>query len=251
MIETILITGGTGKFGRQFVKHFAAKGWQVLFTTTSQDNADSLIKEIVGDCYLMPLIVDFTKPQAVQDIVKHIQDTGYIINHLVNNARSLDFLQTDALGQTSPEDFLAEYLMDVIVPYELSIGLFNTQPNELSTITNIGSQYGIVAANPALYEDYPKQSPIQYSVAKAALIHLTKELAVRFSGFNIRVNCIAYGGVSGRVDDGFEARYAKLTPSGRMLSEADLIGPLELLISESCNAINGQTIQADGGWTLW
>jgi len=83
------------------------------------------------------------------------------------------------------------------------------------------------------------------------LIHLTKELAVRFSGFNIRVNCIAYGGVGGRVDDSFEARYAKLTPSGRMLSEADLIGPLELLISESCNAINGQTIQADGGWTLW
>lgn len=251
MKETILVTGGTGKFGRQFVKHFAAKGWQVLFTMTSQDNANSLIKEIAGDCCLMPLIVDFTKPQAIQDLVKHIQDSGYTINHLVNNARSLDFLQTDLLGQTSREDFLAEYLMDVIVPYELSIGLFNTQPNELSTITNIGSQYGIVAANPALYEDYPRQSPIQYSVAKAALIHLTKELAVRFSDFDIRVNCIAYGGVSGRVDNGFEARYAKLTPSGRMLSEADLIGPLELLISESCTAINGQTIQADGGWTLW
>lgn len=251
MKETILITGGTGKFGRQFVKHFAAKGWQVLFTTTSQDNADSLIKEIVGDCCLMPLIVDFTKPQAVQDIINRVQDSGYTVNHLVNNARSLGFLQTDALGQTSREDLLAEYLMDVIVPYELSIGLFNTQPNELKTITNIGSQYGVVAANPALYEDYPRQSPIQYSVAKAALIHLTKELAVRFSGFNIRVNCIAYGGVRGRVDDGFEARYAKLTPSGRMLSETDLIGPLELLISESCNAINGQTIQADGGWTLW
>lgn len=251
MIETILITGGTGKFGRQFVKHFATKGWQVLFTTTSQDNADSLIKEIVGDCCLMPLIVDFTKPQAIQDIIKQVQDSGYTINHLVNNARSLSFLQTDSLGQTSREDFLAEYLMDVIVPYELSMELFNTQPNELRTITNIGSQYGVVAANPALYEDYPKQSPIQYSVAKAALIHLTKELAVRFSDFDIRVNCIAYGGVSGRVDESFEARYAKLTPSGRMLSESDLIGPLDFLVSENCKAINGQTIQADGGWTLW
>ncbi len=251
MKETILITGGTGKFGRQFVKHFANKGWQVLFTTTSQDNADSLIKEIAGDCCLMPLIVDFTKPQAVQDLVEDIQNSGYTVKHLVNNARSLDFLQTDSSGQTSREDFLAEYLMDVVVPYELSIVLFNTQPNELSTITNIGSQYGVVAANPTLYKNYPKESPIQYSVAKAALIHLTRELAVRFSDFDIRVNCIAYGGVSGRVDDSFEARYAKLTPSGRMLSEADLIGPLELLISESCTAINGQTIQADGGWTLW
>ena len=251
MKETILITGGTGKFGRRFVKHFANKGWQVLFTTTCQDNADKLMGKIGSDYRLMPLIVDFTQPQAVQDIVKHIQDTGYTVNHLVNNARSLDFLQTDSLGQTNREDFLAEYLMDVVVPYELSMRLFNVQPNELSTITNIGSQYGVVAANPALYEDYPRQSPIQYSVAKAALIHLTKELAVRFSDFDIRVNCIAYGGVSGRVDDSFEARYAKLTPSGRMLSESDLIGPLDFLVSESCKAINGQTIQADGGWTLW
>lgn len=251
MKETILITGGTGKFGRQFVKHFAHKGWRVLFTTTCQDNANSLMKKIASDCCLIPLIVDFTQPQAVQDIVKHIQDTGYTINHLVNNARSLVFLQTDSLGQTSREDFLAEYLMDVILPYELSIGLFNTQPNELRTITNIGSQYGVVAANPALYEDYPRESPIQYSVAKAALIHLTKELAVRFSDFDIRVNCIAYGGVRGRVDDSFEARYAKLTPSGRMLSESDLTGPLDFLVSENCKAINGQTIQADGGWTLW
>ena len=251
MKETILITGGTGKFGRQFVKHFATKGWQVLFTTTSQDNADELMREVGNDYRLIPLIVDFTKPQAVQDIINRVQDSGYTINHLVNSARCLDFLKTDLLGQTRREDFLAEYLMDVIVPYELSMGLFNTQPNELSTITNIGSQYGVVAANPALYEDYPRQSPIQYSVAKAALIHLTKELAVRFSDFDIRVNCIAYGGVSGRVDDSFEARYAKLTPSGRMLSESEIIGPLDFLVSENCKAINGQTIQADGGWTLW
>ncbi len=251
MTATILITGGTGKFGRQFVKHFANKGWQVLFTTTSQNNADSLIKELADDSCLIPLIVDFTQPQAVPDLIKRIQNTGYSINHLVNNARSLLFLQTDSLGQTSREDFLAEYLLDVVVPYELSIGLFNMQPDELSTITNIGSQYGIVAANPALYEDYPRQSPIQYGVAKAALIHLTKELAVRFADFDIRVNCIAYGGVSGRVDDSFEARYAKLTPSGRMLSESEIIGPLDFLVSDNCKAINGQTIQADGGWTLW
>lgn len=251
MKETILITGGTGKFGRQFVKHFANKGWQVLFTTTCQNNADKLMAKIGSDYRLMPLIVDFTKPQAVQDIINRVQGSGYTINHLVNNARSLDFLQTDSLGQTNREDFLAEYLMDVVVPYELSMGLFNTQPNEIRTITNIGSQYGIVAANPALYEDYPRQSPIQYSVAKAALIHLTKELAVRFSDFDIRVNCIAYGGVSGRVDDSFEARYAQLTPSGRMLSESEIIGPLDFLVSENCKAINGQTIQADGGWTLW
>lgn len=251
MTTSILITGGTGKFGRQFVKHFANKGWQVLFTTTSQNNADTLIKELADDSRLISLIVDFTQPQAVLELVQRIKDDGYRVNHLVNNARSRSFLQTDSSGQTSREDFLAEYLLDVVVPYELSMALFNIQPSELVTITNIGSQYGIVAANPALYKDYPKQSPIQYGVAKAALMHLTKELAVRYSEADIRVNCIAYGGVSGRVDESFEARYGKLTPSGRMLSESEIIGPLDFLISAHCKAINGQTIQADGGWTLW
>ena len=76
MKETILITGGTGKFGRQFVKHFATKGWQVLFTTTCQNNADKLMAKIGSDYRLMPLIVDFTKPQAVQDIINRVQGSS-------------------------------------------------------------------------------------------------------------------------------------------------------------------------------
>src|SRR5690606_31612798 len=148
-------------------------------------------------------------------------------------------------------EFQAEYLMDVVVPYELSMALFNSQPENLKTITNIGSQYGVVAANPHLYEDFLRQSPIQYGVAKAALAHLTKELAVRLADKDIRVNCIAYGGVEGRVDAEFRKRYANLTPSRRMLSESELVGPLEALIQNGSSAITGQTLIADGGWSLW
>lgn len=250
-IQTILITGGTGKFGQNFVTHFVDEGWRVLFTSTNQANADNLINKLSTSDKVISLITDLTQPNAAIDLVKKINDAGYQVNHLVNNARSLNFLKTDDLGQTSRENFIAEYLMDVVVPYELSMALFNMQPNQLRTITNIGSQYGIVAANPYLYDDYLKQSSIQYGVAKAAVIHLTKELAVRFAAENIRVNCIAYGGIEGRVDKAFKARYAELTPSRSMMSEKDIIGPLTFLLADSCKAINGQTIQADGGWTLW
>ena len=179
------------------------------------------------------------------------QRAGKTVNHLVNNARSLDSLQTNELGQTERKEFQTEYLMDVIVPYELSMALYNVQAKQLKTITNIGSQYGIVAANPHLYEDYPKQSPIQYAVAKAALGHMTKELAVRLADKHVRVNCVAYGGVEGRVDEKFRKRYADLSPSGRMLTEAELAGPLEAVIQDGSSAITGQTIIADGGWSLW
>lgn len=249
--QTILITGGTGKFGQKFVEHFSAEGWQVLFTSTNKTSADQLIEKLSLRDNVIAFVSDFTQPEAAANLVKNIHNAGYQINHLVNNARSVNSLKTDERGQASREDFAAEYLMDVVVPYELSIALFNTQPNPLRTITNIGSQYGMVAVNPHLYDDATKQSPIQYSVAKAALVHLTKELAIRFAHSNIRVNCVAYGGVEGRVDQAFKARYAKLVPSQRMLSEEDIVGPLALLVADNCQAINGQTIQADGGWTLW
>ena len=249
--QTILITGGTGKFGQKFVEHFSAEGWQVLFTSTNKTSADQLIEKLSLRDNVIAFVSDFTQPQAAANLVKNIHNAGYQINHLVNNARSVNSLKTDERGQASREDFAAEYLMDVVMPYELSIALFNTQPNPLRTITNIGSQYGMVAVNPHLYDDATKQSPIQYSVAKAALVHLTKELAIRFAHSNIRVNCVAYGGVEGRVDQAFKARYAKLVPSQRMLSEEDIVGPLALLVADNCQAINGQTIQADGGWTLW
>ncbi len=251
MTQTILITGGTGKFGRKFVQHFLTKRWRVIFTTTSRARGEVFIKELGRPDDLVAVTSDLTSSTAVDELLKELKKEGRSINHLVNNARSLDSLKTDALGQTKREDFIAEYLMDVVVPYELSIALFNAQPNELQTITNIGSQYGVVAANPHLYEDYLKQSPIQYSVAKAALGHLTKELAVRMAGKGVRVNCIAYGGVEGRVNDAFKARYAALSPSARMLVEDEVVGPLDFLVAQSSSAVTGQTLVADGGWSIW
>lgn len=251
MSQTILITGGTGKFGRKFVEHFLTKDWRVLFTTTNADRGNALVQDLGSPPKLQSIVSDLTSPAATKELLGIFQSSGYYINHLVNSARSLDSLKTDGIGQTSREDFMAEYLLDVVVPYELSMGLFNAQPDELKTITNIGSQYGVVAANPHLYDDYPKQSPIQYGVAKAALGHLTKELAVRMASKGVRVNCIAYGGVEGRVDEAFKARYATLTPTSRMLREDEVVGPLDLLISEFSSAFTGQTLVADGGWSIW
>jgi NAD(P)-dependent dehydrogenase (short-subunit alcohol dehydrogenase family) len=251
MTNTILITGGTGKFGRKFVSYFAEKGWNVIFTSTSQKRAEEFIREEQLPSSVQAIESDLSQEGAAVKLVEKIHETGAAVNHLVNNARSLESLATNELGQTERKAFEAEYLMDVIVPYELSMALYNSQAEHLRTITNIGSQYGIVAANPHLYEDYPRQSPIQYGVAKAALGHLTKELAVRLASNKVRVNCIAYGGVEGRVDQAFKVRYAALTPSGRMLTEDEVVGPLDFLVSSSSSSVTGQTLVADGGWTLW
>ncbi len=202
-MSSILITGGTGNFGQRFIRQFLSNGWTVLFTSTSQTGVDKLLDEHQGDERLYGFVADFTEDGRVSALVDQVLKELGPIEHLINNARSLDSLKIGDDGVTVREHFLQEFLLDVIAPYELSMAFAKAQPYELKTIVNIGSMYGLVAPNPKLYEDFEKESPIQYGVSKAALVHLTKELAVRLANDFIRVNCIAYGGEASRVDQAF------------------------------------------------
>lgn len=251
-MSTVLITGGTGKFGSVLVDYFCQKGMQVVFTSTSAEKIAKLIgmysennRSITG------VQVDFSAESSVSCVMQRLAERNISIDFLVNNARSLASLAIEPDGSVSRDNFLAEYLLDVVVPYELTMALAKLNGGSLKSVVNIGSQYGMVAANPSLYTDHARQSPIQYGVAKAALVHLTKELAVRLAEQKVRVNCVAYGGVEGRVDEAFMARYASLVPSQRMLCEEEIPGPIEFLLSDASSAMTGQVICADGGWTIW
>jgi NAD(P)-dependent dehydrogenase (short-subunit alcohol dehydrogenase family) len=124
-------------------------------------------------------------------------------------------------------------------------------PNRrLKRVVNIGSQYGIVAPNRALYGDFERQSFIHYGVAKAALVHLSREMAVRLAPA-IRVNCVSFGGVEGRADADFQARYAALTPGGRMLRNDEIFGAVAFLSSDASSGTTGHNLVVDGGWTAW
>lgn len=249
---TVLITGGTGKLGKKFVEHFFNKGWNVLFTSTTSKNIKKLEKYFKNNKKVKGYICNFLRKNSSKNLIKKINSDKFSINHLINSARSRKYLKINSkLEMVSRNDFSSEFILDVIVPYELSMEIFNKKMNKLKTITNIGSQYGLVAATPRLYRNYHKDYPIQYGVAKSALVHLTKELAVKFSKNNIRVNCLVLGGVEGRASVSFVKRYSKLSPMGKMLSEDDILTPLDFIMHENSRAINGQTIIADGGWTLW
>jgi NAD(P)-dependent dehydrogenase (short-subunit alcohol dehydrogenase family) len=250
--RTILITGGSGKFGRIMVANFLSQGDRVITTCRTADSLSKLQEDMA--CHGQGLIgieSDLTQPGAALDIVKFLDDQKIQPDCLVNNARSTQFLKIEADGVVSRENFANEFLLDVIVPYELSMGLAAQKHSRMRSVINIGSMYGTVAANPHLYTDPTRQSPLHYGVAKAALSHLTKELAVRLADKHIRVNCVAFGGVEGRVDDAFKQRYSSLCPMGRMLREDEIIGPIELLMSDNCSAVTGQTLSADGGWCVW
>lgn len=243
MIKTILITGGTGKVGKQLVNYFSDNGYNIVFTSRSDENIEKLSKKnVVG------IKTDFLEQNCVSKLIKKLQEKNIEVNYLINNARDLDCLKVEKDGSITSENWIKEYTIDVVIPYELSISLEKIMP--LEKIINISSIYGITAFNPHLYEGEFKPL-LHYGCAKAALIHLTKSLAVMFADKNVQVNSISFGGVEGRADESFNKRYANLCPLKRMMKEGEVVGSVDFLISDKSAYMTGQNIVIDGGWSVW
>jgi len=120
--------------------------------------------------------------------------------------------------------------------------------NESGSIVNFTSTYGMVSPNPCLYGGDEKN--IAYGVSKAAVIQLTRHLAVHLAP-KIRVNCVMPGGVKHRQSEEFQAGYGKLTPLGRMMYVEELAGIVKFLVSDESSYCTGAVYPVDGGWTAW
>lgn len=234
------------------MRHFASISERVIFTSTTLEGVQSVLEESGQDAKVIGFVADLSSSGGVHQLISQISSAGGEVNHLINGARNLENLVSTNSVQISSESFLSELYLGVVAPYQLSMGLSDLYGKNLLSIVSLGSQYGLVAQNPALLKDATTRNhTLHYGVSKAALSHLTKELAVILSPFGTRVNCVAFGGFQGRSDQQFEQRYAELVPNGRMLEGSEVIGPIEFLISEASSSVTGATLVADGGWTIW
>lgn len=251
--KSIFMTGGTGKVGRQLVKYFLEQKWKVIITSRSKQNKAEFLEQINRGEYadsFQFIQVDLEDKNAANEIIKWCESYDTWPDVLINNARNIDYLKFED-GFVQYENWMAELNLAVYVPYDLSMKLVRNPQSKLRKIINISSMYGIVPPTPALYDDFNNQSPIHYGVAKAALIHLTKELSIRLSDRKIQVNAISFGGIEGRVDEDFKERYGNLCPMGRMLKEEEVVGAVSFLASEHSAGMTGHNLVVDGGWSVW
>tara|TARA_B100001057_G_scaffold499213_1_gene609019 strand:- start:218 stop:958 length:741 start_codon:yes stop_codon:yes gene_type:complete len=245
MNNEIFITGGTGLLGKEIADRLMKDGFDVISTTTTDEK--------VGEysAYGQKLTirkVNFLDNGFVGQIEKIFEKSGNIMA-IINNARSLKFLETDRRGFCKPDDLMNEFKINVVVPYQISM-LGAELVGNLETIINIGSQYASRVPNPNIYDEKTDASPIQYNVSKAALNKITKELAVRFADKKIRVNCIEYGGIVGRAPKSFVSRYNDKVPHGRMLDVKECYGPIKMLLDPDNTCVNGAILEANAGWTI-
>jgi NAD(P)-dependent dehydrogenase (short-subunit alcohol dehydrogenase family) len=249
MKGSVLITGGTGKIGTKLVQELINEEYHVYTTTRDAKKAETWILNNNIDKNKLSLIeIDFSNSNSVSIIINALNNDQ--IEAIIHNARNIDSLKLDTKGKLSQSQFELELYMAVVFPYLITDKLIDLNLIKRD-IVFISSMYGVVAPSPSLYRNFKLESPVNYGTSKAAQIHLTKEMAVRYTAQNIRVNCVSYGGVEGRSSEDFKKRYAELNPMHRMLNETDLYPPIKMLLDNKNLSITGENIKIDGGWTIW
>lgn len=137
----------------------------------------------------------------------------------------------------------------------LMIQVFGSEmvKNREGSIINIASHYGLVSPDPSFYThiktDPPFLKPPMYGPSKAALIQLTRHMAVLWGKYNVRVNNISPGGIFNNQDRRFVRKYTSRVPLGRMADGQDLVGPLVFLASDASSYVTGTNLVVDGGFT--
>ncbi len=236
-----IITGGNGRLGKTFAEVLSCMGNKIHIFDIS-DNCSFAGKNIIYHK------VDITNEKDVFKAVDNIVNEYEKIDFLINNAA----LQiTNSFENMSIDDFRKSIDVNLNASYVCIKAVSRYMMKAKSgNIINIGSIYGVVAADPSIYGNSGLNSPDVYAASKGGLIHLTRYLAVNLAKYNIKVNAISPGGVFDNQPDEFMKKYLPKVPMNRMLDRKELIGPLMFLLSDASSYITGQNIIVDGGFTL-
>lgn len=117
-------------------------------------------------------------------------------------------------------------------------------------IINLSSIMGVFAPNFKNYEGTKMLSPLEYSVIKAGINHLSKFLAKLLFNTGVRVNALAAGGIEDGQAKPFLKAYKAQCASKGMLKPKDLCPLLLFLLSDESRYITGEVFVIDDGWGL-
>jgi NAD(P)-dependent dehydrogenase (short-subunit alcohol dehydrogenase family) len=115
--------------------------------------------------------------------------------------------------------------------------------------------YGMVSPDPRVYHAPMTTNPIDYGASKAAVIQLTRYLAVHYGPAGLRFNCIAPGPFPNPAVQSthpeFVGRIAEKTALRRIGTNAEIVAPVLFLLSDGASFVTGHNLVVDGGWTAW
>jgi NAD(P)-dependent dehydrogenase (short-subunit alcohol dehydrogenase family) len=237
--KSALITGAARGIGLATAKRFLADGWRVALLDIDGATLTSALAALQAPDRTLALTCDVALPDQVEAAVAQVKQRFGRLDALVNNAGHAVF--KPAL-ETSLAEIHRTLDVNLVGPFLLTKAAVPLMPKG-SAIVNITSISGLRAS--ALR--------IAYGTSKAALAHMTSQLALELSIHGIRVNAVAPGPVDTAMakavhSPAIRADYHDAIPLGRYGLEEEIAEAVYFLCSERASYITGQTLAVDGGF---
>jgi Tropinone reductase 1 len=238
--KTALITGGSKGIGLAIVEEFLSLGAEVFFVARSQKDLLKIINKH-KEKNLHGITADVSTEEGREKIYHIIKTRAKKLDYLVNNVgtnirkKSVEY---------SPDEYDKVMNTNLKAAFELTKNLYPYfKKSKDASVVNIASVSGLASTS----------SGVIYAMSKAALIQMTKYLAVEWAQEKIRVNAIAPWYVNTPLvqevmkDKKRLERIIDFTPMKRIGKPEEIAGLAAFLCMKKASFITGQCIAADGG----
>lgn len=239
----VLVTGAAQGMGREVAHMFATEGRRVIGLDVDGALLGELEASLTASGHeFTGLVADITDGTALREALSDIGP----IHTLVNNAaispkaegRRFDFLDM-------PESVWGRVL-DVNIG-----GMFRVTQAVVPAMIEQGSGV-IINMTSITRQSWTVATSVAYTSSKAAVDGFTRALAMEMAPHGIRVNAIAPGRVSTRLNTSVSAMRPPVRgiPAGRIGEPSEIADALRFLASDQARYIVGETLTIDGGWSI-
>jgi len=244
MTKTVLITGASRGIGAACARRFARDGYRIAIHYNSNKTAAEAVQSDLTAMGAETILLqaDLADAEQVTDMFRKMEKEFGSADVLINNA---GIAQQKLFTDITEEDWRRMMGVDLDGVFRCTQHALRPMiRNHTGCIINISSMWGQVGAS----------CEVHYSAAKAAVIGLTKALAKEVGLSGVRVNCIAPGVISTKMNAAFSAdvldELKEETPLYRLGTPEDVANTAAFLASDSAAFITGQIIGVNGGFVI-
>ena len=242
--KVAIVTGASSGLGGRFAQVLDSLGAAVVVSARRADRIEKLAASL-------------SRGEAIPCDVSQRGASAALVASTIERLGRVDVVVANAgVTETTPAikesvDRFAEVVdIDLVAPFELAQAAAQNMRDrgEGGSIVNIASG--------ASFRSSPLLPQASYSAAKTGLVGLTRELALQWSRYNVRVNALCPGMFRSEMtmeltdSDELRAAFERSVPLRRIGAEHELDSALAFLASPASSYMTGQTLVVDGGGNL-
>jgi 2-deoxy-D-gluconate 3-dehydrogenase len=243
--KTALVTGASRGIGRAIALGLAAAGADVALSARDEQRLQEVAGEVESlgrQAFVLP--ADVTDADACRALAADAVDRLGALDVLINNAGGSSYMGPFTELRFSGWEKVMRLNVDSIVHLSQAVGRHMLERGS-GSVVNVASVAGLAGT--------PTLAP--YGASKAAVISLTKSLALEWGVQGVRVNALCPGWTKTDLnsdlwgDEGLGRMMVEPTALKRWAEAQEMVGPTVFLASDASSYVTGQALVVDGGQT--